>query len=169
MKAKKKKKEPLDPDNIYPHGLSAAEKAAADKEFVALRMEMWNNRTKQERLRGQLMQLRFQILDVIEAREYQEELHFGYFLATYIRILEKTQKEFAAEISVDATRLSRIIHQKEFPNDELFIRLELHSDDNIPAFYWFMLAEKGKSYNIRTNKELRKQEQKNVHKTIAQM
>jgi plasmid maintenance system antidote protein VapI len=168
MKSKKAKEE-LSPDNIYPHGLSPEEEAAADKELVAYRMELWNNRSKQERLRDQLMQLKYQIKDVVEALEYQEEMHFGYFLSAYIRILEKKQKEFAAEISVDETRLSRIIHKKEFPNDELFIRLEIHSNNTIPAFNWFMLAEKGKGYNIRTNKELRKKEKKNVHKTIAQL
>ncbi|MGO4288271.1 hypothetical protein [Chitinophaga sp. RAB17] len=169
MNAKKKAKEKLFPDNIYPHGLSPEEKAAADEELVAYRMEQWNNRSKEERLDGQLMQLKYQIKEVVSALEYQEELHFGYFLSAYIRILGKKQKEFAAEISVDETRLSRIIHKKEFPNDELFIRLELHSNNTIPAFSWFMLAEKEKGYNIRTNRALRKKEKKNVHKTIAQL
>ncbi|CAL1518808.1 hypothetical protein [Chitinophaga sp. MM2321] len=152
--------------NIFPHGLSEEEKAAADKELLALRIERWNKRSTQEQLRDQLLQLKYQMESVTGALLYQEELHFGYFLSSYIQIIRKKQKEFAQEISLDETRLSRIIHRKESPNDELFIRLELHSRNTIPALNWFMLAEKERAYYINTSSDLRKKEKKNVLKTI---
>ncbi len=167
MKKKETYKEELTIDNIYPHGLSKEEKEAEDKILVAYRMELLKNMTKEDHLRADLLQVKYQMEDVIESLEYQGTRHFGYFLSAYIRAVQKKQKEFAAEISIDETRLSRIIHNKEFPNDELFIRLELHSNNTIPALSWFLLAEKEKAYNISTNKELRKREKKNVHKTIA--
>lgn len=61
----KYKKEELSPDNIYPHDLSPAEKAEADRELVAYRVELWNNRSRQEVLRNQLMQLKYQIKDSV--------------------------------------------------------------------------------------------------------
>lgn len=167
MRKSKDKIEELSIDNIYPHGLSEEEKAAADKELVAYRMELWNKMTKKDHLRADLLQVKYQMESVIKSIEYQGTLHFGYFLSAYIRAIQKKQKEFAREISIDETRLSRIIHNKEFPNDELFIRLELHSNNTISALNWFLLAEKGRAYNISTNKELRKQEKKNVLTTIA--
>ncbi|MEV4886024.1 hypothetical protein MRBLMN1_004581 [Chitinophaga ginsengisegetis] len=169
MKRKKNYEEELSVDNIYPHGLSREEKAAADREMAAFRMEQWNKMTKADHLRADLLQVKYQMESVIESLEYQGSLHFGYFLSAYIRAVQKKQKEFAAEISIDETRLSRIIHNKEFPNDELFIRLELYSNNTISVLSWFLLAEKGKAYNISTNKELRKKEKKNVHKTIAKI
>ncbi|MFT4023674.1 MAG: hypothetical protein QM664_07820 [Flavihumibacter sp.] len=81
-------------------------------------------------------------------------------------MLNKRQKEFAQEISMDETRLSRIIHQKEMPNEDLFIRLELHSKNTIPALYWFRLVEKERAHDIHTNTEKRKKEKKYVLKTI---
>ncbi|MDR6567429.1 hypothetical protein [Chitinophaga ginsengisegetis] len=39
MKRKKNYEEELSVDNIYPHGLSREEKAAADREMAAFRME----------------------------------------------------------------------------------------------------------------------------------
>jgi hypothetical protein len=56
----KDKQEELYPENIYPHGLSEEEKAAADKELVIYRMELWNNRSKEEILRDYLLQMKYQ-------------------------------------------------------------------------------------------------------------
>ncbi|MGX5819340.1 hypothetical protein ACWKWU_14140 [Chitinophaga lutea] len=151
---------------VYPHGLSVNEKWEADRELRILRREHWNKRSAKEQLRDSLMQLKYQMEDVIKATEYHENLHYGYFLSSYIRLLNKKQKEFAAEISIDETRLSRIIHQKEMPNDELYIRLELHSQSLIPAIYWFQLAAKKKAHEIGTSREMRKVEKQYVLKTI---
>src|SRR5690606_37306003 len=103
---------------------------------------------------------------VINSPLYRDNFHYGYFLSSYIRLINKKQKEFAQEISIDETRLSRIIHQKEQPNEELFIRLELHSKNIIPAVYWFHLSAKGRAHDIHTNLEIRKQEKKYVRKTV---
>ncbi|SEW53946.1 hypothetical protein [Chitinophaga arvensicola] len=167
MRKKIDKAAVLSIDNIYPHGLSEEEKAAADNELVSYRMDLWNKMTKKDHLRADLLQVKYQMERVIKSLEYQGTLHFGYFLSAYIRAIQKKQKEFAREISIDEARLSRIIHNKEFPNDELFIRLEIHSNNTIPALNWFLLAEKGKAYNISTNQALRKKEKKNVLVTIA--
>jgi hypothetical protein len=48
--------------------------------------------------------------------------------------------------------------------DYISIRLELHSNSIIPADYWFKLVEKRKEFQIKTDKALRRKEQKFVHK-----
>lgn len=163
---RKHSKRELAEANIFPHGLSEKEKQEADKELLELRSEQWNNRSSKDQLRDGLLQLKYQMEDVINSSIYRNDFHYGYFLSSYIRLLHKRQKEFAQEISIDETRLSRIINQKETPNDELFIRLELHSKNIIPALYWFRLAEKEKAHQINTDHEKRRKEQKYVLKTI---
>ena len=152
--------------HIFPHGLSAKEEAEADKEFRALRKEMWDSRTEDEKIMGGVLQVKFLMEDYIASSAYQEEQHFGYYLAFYIRAVHKKQKEFAQEISIDETRLSRIIHKKEFPNEELFVRLELHSKNIIPALSWYKLSEKVKAHYIKTDQAIRETERKFVLKTI---
>ncbi|MRG49084.1 hypothetical protein GFS24_28500 [Chitinophaga sp. SYP-B3965] len=152
--------------HIFPHGLSPEEKAKEDKELWALRKEMLENRSVEDQIMGGVLQLKFLLEDYIISTVYEEEHHFGYYLAFYIRVIQKKQKEFAEEISIDETRLSRIINKKESPNEELFVRLELHSKNIIPALYWYKLSEKVKAHNIRTNDTLRETERKFVLKTI---
>lgn len=152
--------------HIFPHGLSAKEKAEADKELWALRKERLDNSSKEDQILSSLLQLKFLMENYIISPLYQEEHHFGYYLAFYIRAIQKKQKEFAEEISIDETRLSRIINQKESPNEELFVRLELHSKNLIPALYWFKLSEKVKAHYIRTNDAIRETARKFVLKTI---
>lgn len=154
-------------DNIYPHDLSEEEKATADKELVAYRLALWSKMTKEDHLRADLLQVKYQMERVIKSPEYRRNLHFGYFLSAYIRAIQKEQKEFAREISIDEIRLSRILQHKEFPNDKLFIRLELHSNNTIPALNWYLLAKEERAYYISKNKALRKKEKKNVLATIA--
>lgn len=169
MKVTKKeryKKRELAEAHIFPHGLSEKQKREADKELLALRKDLWNNRTHKEKMRDGLLQLKYQMEDVINSPIYRDELHCGYFLSCYIRIIDKKQKELAKEISIDETRLSRIIHRKELPNEQLFIRLELHSKNLIPALYWFKVAEKGREQYIHNNHEMREAEEKYVVKTI---
>ena len=152
--------------HIFPHGLSEKEKHEADKALLELRSQRWNSRSNKDQLRDNILQLKYQMEEVINSSIYRDDFHYGYFLASYIRLIGKKQKEFAQEISIDETRLSRIIHRKELPNEELFVRLELHSLNIIPAIYWFRLVEKGKAHDIHTNHERRKAEKKYVLKTI---
>jgi hypothetical protein len=52
------------------------------------------------------------------------------------------------------------------PPDYVVIRLEIHSNNSIPATYWFKLVEKQREYELRTDRKLRKKENKFVHKRL---
>ncbi|WP_212005527.1 hypothetical protein [Chitinophaga sp. HK235] len=152
---------------IFPHGLTDEEKAAADRELSAYIKEKRSKMTWEDHLMSRLLQIKFQMEDAVAADKFLDKLNFGYFLSMYIQAIQKKQKEFAQEISLDETRLSRLIHRKEWPNEELFIRLELHSNNMIPAMHWFKLVEKEKAHNISANTELRKKQKKFVRKTLG--
>ena len=90
--SRKHSKRELAEASIFPHGLSAKEKQEADKELLSLRKEQWNKRSGKDQLRDELLQLKYQIEDVIDSPIYRSEFHYGYFLATYIRLLRKNRK-----------------------------------------------------------------------------
>jgi len=167
MKTKKYSAAELADAHIFPHGLTDEQKMQADKELFKMRAEKWNNKNNSEILRSKLLQLKYQLEDSIVSLLYDSEMNFGYFLSKYIQLINKKQKDFAKEISLDEARLSRIIHGKEFPNEELFIRLELHSNNIISALSWFKIVEKEKAYILNTNIEMRQKEKKYVHKTLC--
>lgn len=48
------------------------------------------------------------------------------------------------------------------PNDNIFVRLEIHSNNYIPAVSWYKLLEKEKEHSLENNKALRQQERKHV-------
>ena len=51
--------------NIFPHGLSAKEKQEADKNLLAMRIERSNSRSQKQQLNDSLLQLRYQMEDII--------------------------------------------------------------------------------------------------------
>jgi len=53
------------------------------------------------------------------------------------------------------------------PPEYIAVRLEIHSNNAIPATYWFKLVEKQKEFELKTDKELRRRETKFVHRRLA--
>lgn len=161
---KKHTQEELAEALVFPVTLTVAQKKEAVEQLAAARKKTQQEMTESDRLTLQLLQLKFQLEDYIEGKNYDPEKHFGYFLKRYIDILEVKRKAFAEDISVDETMLSQFINMHRTPPDYITIRLELHSNNIIPADYWFRLVEKQKEFQIKTDKTLRKKEQKFVHK-----
>jgi len=149
---------------VFPVTLTAAQKKEAAEQLASARKKTQQEMNESDRLTLQLLQLKFQLEDYIEGKNYNPEKHFGYFLKRYIDILEVKRKAFAEDISIDETMLSQFINMHRTPPDYITIRLELHSNNIIPADYWFRLVEKQKEFQIKTDKTLRKKEQKFVHK-----
>lgn len=149
---------------VFPVALTPAQKREATELLTAARKKTQREMTERDRLTLQLLQLKFQLEDYIESKKYDPEKHFGYFLKRYIDILKVKRKTFAADISIDETMLSQFINMHRTLPDYISIRLELHSNNIIPADYWFKLVEKRKEFQIKTDKALRRKEQKFVHK-----
>ena len=70
--------------------------------------------------------------------------------------------DFANDLNIHKTKLSRILNNRENPNIELMYRLEHHSGQMIPATYWYRLFTKKQEEDIKLNHEKRKLESKKV-------
>jgi plasmid maintenance system antidote protein VapI len=165
MSAKKKyTPEELAEAMVFPVKLTASQKKEAAEQLAAARKISAQQQTEEGRLTLGLFQLKFHLEDYVNGKEYEPEKHFGHFLKRYIDILGIKRKAFAEDISIDETMLSQYINMHRTPPDYVSIRLELHSNNIIPAEYWYRLVEMQKEYQIRTDKALRKKERKFVHK-----
>jgi len=127
--------------NLAGHGLTENEKKLADEELVSFRKARLRGYSEQEELFARLTQLRYKIEDFISAPidevDMNNRLNFGSFLSQYIKVLNRKQEDFAKEIDLHATKLSRIINNRDEPNQKLFFRLEIHSGLTIPALIWW--------------------------------
>lgn len=148
---------------VFPVKLTAKQKKEAAKQLAEARKRTQQEMTEQDRLISRLFQIRFQLENYIDSKEYNPELTFGYFLMKYVELLDKKRKAFAEEISIDETLLSQLINMHRLPPDYIAIRLEIHSNNTIPASYWIRLVEKQRLHEITTDKELRKKEKPFVH------
>jgi len=119
-----------------------------------------------DRLQIRLLQLKYRLEEYINKESYDPEYTFGYFLEQYLELTNIKKKEFANDIQIHSTQLSNIIKNRREPNESIFIRLELHSNNTIPAIDWFKLTEKTKEFAIRTNTALRIRESKFVIKKL---
>ncbi len=146
---------------VLPVQLTRKQEEESRKQLSEARRKLRAQTKPEEILTGRLMQLKFQLEEYINSGEYQPK-RFGYFLRSYLHILNKKSNEFAEEISIHKTMVSQLINNTREPNESLIIRLELHSNNNIPADYWLRIILKDKIHNLAKNKELRRREKKYV-------
>ena len=148
---------------VFPVKLTAKQKKEAAKQLAEARKKTQQEMTEDDRLISGLWQLRFRMENYLESKEYNPELTFGHFIKKYVELLDKKRKTFAEEISIDETLLSQLINMHRLPPDYVAIRLEIHSNNMIPAAHWIKLVEKQRLHEIATDKELRKKERPFVH------
>ncbi|PZF72605.1 hypothetical protein [Taibaiella soli] len=151
---------------VFPSKKSAKQ-TEEEKEFWEKRRTAFENRSSAKKIYSRLLQLKYQIEDYIKSDDYDERTTFGYFLKEYIHILDKKNNQFASEIDITPTELSQIINSHRKPKENIIIRLEIHSNENIPAITWYRLLEKEKEHEIITDKIMRKSEKAHV-KRIAE-
>lgn len=147
---------------VFPHNLTKEEKAASDKELRKLRFELLENQTEEERIFSALVRLSIQIKDFLKKKSLEPLQSFSSFLNEYISIIKKSKKEFAQDLHIHYTRLSRILNNREEPNIEICYRLEKHSGELIPALLWWKLIIKKQEYLILQDNETRKIEEAKV-------
>jgi hypothetical protein len=152
---------------VFPITLTQIQKKEAREQLAAARKSGRDKLTEGNRLSLDILQLKFQLEDYIQNKDFNPELTFGHFLKKYVDLLHVKRKQFADEISIDETLLSQFINQHRTPPDYMAIRLEIHSNNSIPATYWFKLVEKQREHELNTDKELRRKENKNVHRKLA--
>jgi len=149
---------------VFPIELSPIQKKIASKELAAARKKSQKEMTPDTKLSLQLYGLRFQLEDYLQNKDFDPALTFGFFLKQYVNLLRIKRKEFAYEISIDEALLSQFINMHRLPPEYIAIRLEIHSNNIIPAILWYKLVEKAREHELQTNKELRKKQHKYVLK-----
>ncbi len=118
-------------------------------------------------LYAKVKQLHYIIEDYVKSDNYNDDYTFSYFLRKYIRLSYKLNKNFAKDIELSNTELSSILNNGRIPSKKTIIRLELHSNNTIPAVFWFKLLEKQKQYELQTDKALRIKESKHVKNRLV--
>jgi plasmid maintenance system antidote protein VapI len=148
---------------VFPVKLTAKQKKEAAEHLAAARKKNQAEMSDETKFGLRAFHLKFNIEDYLESKEFNPELTFGSFLKKYVELFEKKRKDFAEEISIDETMLSQLINNHRLPPDYIAIRLEIHSNNIIPAAYWIRVVEKQRIHEITTDKELRKKERPFVH------
>ena len=151
---------------VIPADLTEGERKKLSGEMKEIRMRQLRDMKEEDRILSDVMRLRFQIEAYIQKSGFSFEKTFGKYLEEYIRILKKTRKDVADDLSVHYTKLSRIINDKEEPNVELAYRLEKHSGNLIRAELWWKLMIKKQEFIIRQDEETRKAEQGKVKNSL---
>jgi len=151
---------------VLPVKLNAKQRQEADKHLAAHREKRRAEMTEAEKLNIKLIQLKFQLEDYVKQEEYNPQFSFGYFLEQYLLLTNRKKKEFAHDIQIHETQLSQILKNRREPNESIMIRLELHSNNIIPAIDWFKLLEKEKGHQLKTNRSLRDKESGYVTRSL---
>jgi DNA-binding transcriptional regulator YdaS (Cro superfamily) len=147
---------------VFPVKLTAKQQREADVQLAKHRAKRRAEMTDTEKLNLRLLQLKFRLEDYITGEQYNPEYTFGYFLEQYLQLTNRKKKEFAEDIQIHETQLSQMLKDRREPNNSVMVRLELHSNNIIPAVSWFKLLEKEKAYQLKTDKSLRDKESKYV-------
>ena len=147
---------------VFRSELTKAQKKSADEELREMRKKLKTAHTSEVKIVSNLLQLKFQIEDYLNNPGYDNELTFGHFLKDYLRSLNKKNKDFANDIAISEAELSQILNKHRDPSEKIMIRLELHSNQTIPATIWYKLLEKEKEHKLATNLQMRLEVKNNV-------
>lgn len=152
---------------VLPVSLTPEEKAEADRQLAEHRLRKKKMRTDAESLEFELMRLKLLLEDYIQQDDFVPKYTFGYFLDMYLQLTKKKKKEFAKEIQIHETLLSQILNNRREPSDFILIRLEIHSNNSIPAINWLKLVEKEKEFYFKNDRSLREKESQFVSGKLA--
>lgn len=152
---------------VFRNKLTPKQAEEAASQLSEARKKNREQMTESQVLYTKVQQLRFQIEDYAKSEKYNEEFSFAYFLRKYIKLAYKVQKNFAKDIKVPTSELSSILNSGRPPGKKIIVRLELHSNNTIPAVSWYKLWEKEKEHELKNDEDLRKQEQKHVQNRLV--
>lgn len=147
---------------ILTQSISGIQKKKAGDVLKVARGEVKAKMSEETRLTLDLMQFKFRLEDYLQEKNFNPKYTFSYFFREYVSVLQKKRKQFASEIDITESELSQLLNKHRIPNDIIFVRLEIHSNNFIPATYWYKLVEKEKENKLKSNSTLRSKERKNV-------
>ncbi|MEO0789072.1 MAG: hypothetical protein AAFY36_10430 [Bacteroidota bacterium] len=152
---------------VFRSSMSAAEKELADEEFRKLRFEQLKNMSDEQLMQSELMRMKLMIKDYLTQPLFIESYSFANQLRKYISVLKKSMSDFSEDIGIHKTKLSRLINNRENPNEKLMYRLEHHSGKMIPATYWYRLFTRMQEDKIKRNHKQRISESKKVKNEMS--
>ena len=147
---------------MIPEMLSEKEQQESDESLRMRRFQLMEKRSENQRCLAEITRLRIRLQTYVEGGAFQEGFRFGAVLEAYIQLLRIPKKTFAAHIGLHHTKLSRIIHGKDRPNDGLMYRLETHTQGLIPALLWWRIAKKEAEHHFIQDHDLQSHEAKQV-------
>ena len=151
--------------------MSLRERIAKQKKKAVLQLAAVNEYIQDDDERlfcYQVFSLKFRIQDSLKAKTYISEHSFGSFLNIYLGLLKSNIKELATNISIGERFLNKLIDGQKWLPGNIAIRLELHSNNIIPATLWFKLAAKQRLHVIENDSKLRKNQKKYVHVNLPE-
>lgn len=151
---------------ILTRSLTKKEQEKAEKDLALARQKTQSKLSEETRLAAKVLQLKLKIDEYLKQDKFDPRMTFSLCLGEYVKLQDKKHKIFAQEIDIKEAELSLFINNHRIPPEYIIIRLEIHSNNNIPANWWYKLIEKEKEHLIATNRELRKEQKKYVHKTL---
>ena len=149
---------------VFPKKTTVRQNKQSAETLKAVLAKRRSSISKNDQLMASLLQLRFQIEDYVNTNIFDKNKTFGYFLKSYITILDKKRHIFADEIDIKATELSQYINNHRSPPQPVIIRLEIHSQNIIPAILWYRLAESEKLHELMSDKSIRHEQKRFVKK-----
>ena len=112
-----------------------------------------------DRLLNALMEFKVKLHRYLTATNtFDPDYTFGKQLKRYLKIIDRNQSEFARNVQLHRSRMSRILNDKEAPSIDLMYRIEQHCDHFIPATYWFGLHTRKLTYDMQRDTERRNAE-----------
>lgn len=167
---KKNQDERLEQDErdglIFTRSLTRRETHKAKNELAEARRRVQSGLTEQDRLADKILQFKLKLKEYFKKDEFDPKMSFSSCLVEYVHILDKKHRTFAEEIDIKEAELSQVINQHRTPPEYLIIRLEIHSNNNIPANWWYRLVEKENEHFICTNLKMRQEQKKHVRKKL---
>jgi hypothetical protein len=152
---------------VFPANLTEEERRIMNAEMKELRMQQLAQMSKEDKIRGQLLGLKYRTQDYVKQNVYNQSITFGACLKEYLQLSEKTLEELASEIQWQPAKLNLILLDKAIPPMFLAYRLEKHSGDLIPALLWWQLVTKKMEYDIQNDTKNRKREGNKVRFSLS--
>ncbi len=147
---------------IFKNPIPEEKKVEAAKELAEIRKRNKANLTEKQKLYAKILQLRFLMEDYAKSDSYDKKKTFAFFLKAYIKLIYSVNKKFAHDIDVKESELSLILKEHRLPSEKMIIRLEIHSNNTIPALSWYRLVEKQREYELEKDTEFKLEQKKYV-------
>lgn len=147
---------------VFKNPIPEDKKKDAATELLEARKRNRNNLTEKQKLYAKILQLRFLMEDYAKSNIYDENRTFASFLKTYIKLIYTVNKKFAQDIDLKEAELSLILRERRLPTEKVIVRLEIHSNNLIPALSWFKVVEKQREYELEKDIEFRQEQKKHV-------